>query len=70
MKQLDVRCPDCGDLCGVTLEMGELTEGDTSEGFEGKCDCGCFFSFDVYVEILNKKIIDGMTIPASSTTEG
>ena len=56
MGELRVRCPDCNNWCYVTLEQGDLCEGTTTVGFEWDCDCGCCFSFDVYVDLMNKTV--------------
>lgn len=58
MKELRVSCPSCHKVCEVHLEEGDLEEGQTTEGFEWPCRaCHTAFSFDVHVEILNKKTL-------------
>ena len=54
MQPLEVECPECNAVCGVPVEQGELREGMTTEGFEIDCKCGCTFTFDVYVDVMNK----------------
>lgn len=56
MKELVVKCPQCKALCGINLVMSDLVEGYTSTFKDVFCNkCECRFSFDVYVDVLNKK---------------
>jgi len=55
MSILIVSCPNCESDTHVPIAPGELKENATTEGLESKCGkCKCEFSFDVYVEVLNK----------------
>lgn len=51
---MDVQCPECKAWCQVPIEAGDLAENSTTEGFEWDCACGCSFTFDVYVDLMNK----------------
>lgn len=56
MRELIVTCPECHEPCGVHLEEGDLRENSTTEGFEWTClKCLSDFSFDVYVDVMNKE---------------
>ncbi|MDR1945678.1 MAG: hypothetical protein LBQ51_00705 [Desulfovibrio sp.] len=59
MEVLEVKCPKCESLCGVLMEERELSENTTLEGVEVECDkCGCEFSFDLAIDLLNKKTLN------------
>lgn len=55
MARVKIYCPECSEVCVVQVEDYELGDDCQAEGFEAECNCGCSFSFDLYLAILNKK---------------
>jgi len=49
-----VKCSDCESQCSVVIERNELEEDCITEGFQHTCPCGCTFTFDVHVDVMNK----------------